>query len=176
MNKTFALLTSVILLSGTIASAQHPSMPAGLSHDEHLRQLAKDEQLKRRGALAMGFDQDKTTHHFRLSPTGGAIEVAANDAADTKSLKEIRTHFREIADAFSKGVFDKPVGTHDEMPPGAQTMAGNKDRIQYRYEERAGGAAVTITTADPETLSAIHEFLRYQIVEHKTGDPLTVQR
>jgi len=33
---------------------------------------------------------------------------------------------------------------------------------------------VRITTRDGEALAAVHEFLRYQIREHHTGDPLTV--
>jgi len=166
----------VIVLGAASANAQHSAMPPGMSHEEHLRQLQKDEQLKQRGGLAMGFDQDKTVHHFLLKHTGGAIEVAAKDAADAESIAQIRSHFREIADAFAKGLFDKPVATHDELPPGAGAMAINRERIRYRYEERAAGAAVIIETTDAATLKAIHDFLRYQIVEHKTGDPLTPQR
>jgi hypothetical protein len=55
-------------------------------------------------------------------------------------------------------------------------MTANAALIRYRYEERADGASVVLETADPETREAIHQFLRYQIVEHKTGDPLTVPR
>jgi hypothetical protein len=145
-----------------------------MSHEEHLRQLEKDKELNRRGALAMGFDQDKAAHHFLLQPSGGAIVVAAKDATDTASITQIRSHFREIAAAFATGAFDKPVATHGELPPGAATMTANKALIRYRYEERADGASVILETADPETRTAIHEFLRYQIIEHKTGDPLTV--
>ena len=148
-------------------------MPPGMSHEEHLRQLAKDEQLKQRGGAVMGFDQDKTVHHFLLRTTGGAIEVSAKDPADRESIEQIRSHFRDLAASFGQGLFDKPVATHGEMPPGAEQMALNKQRITYRYEERAIGAALFVETADPATLKAIHDFLRYQIVEHKTGDPLT---
>jgi hypothetical protein len=55
-------------------------------------------------------------------------------------------------------------------------MAANRRLITYRYEQRSDGAAVTIETADAGTLKAVHDFLRYQIVEHKTGDPLTTPR
>jgi hypothetical protein len=65
--------------------------------------------------------------------------------------------------------------THGEVPPGVDTMTANRARITYRYEERAGGASVVIETTDPGALTAIHYFLRYQIAEHKTGDPLTVK-
>ena len=176
MKTAHGTLALVILLGAASANAQHSAMPPGMSHEEHLRQLQKDEQLKQRGGLAMGFDQDKTVHHFLLRQTGGAIEVSAKDPLDTESISQVRSHFRDIAGAFGKGLFDQPVATHGEMPPGAELMAANKARIAYRYEERANGAAVVIETADPATLKAIHDFLRYQIVEHKTGDPLTPQR
>jgi hypothetical protein len=153
--------------------AQHPGMPAGMSHEEHLRQLQKEEALKKRGALAMGFDQDKTEHHFLLRPNGGEIVVTAKGASDLESIAQIRSHFQQIATSFAAGVFDKPVATHEEMPPGAAALAANTGRVTYRYLERATGASVMIETADPDTLKAVHEFLRYQIVEHKTGDPLT---
>lgn len=176
MNTTLGILSTLLLLGGTVPIEQHPTMPAGMSHEEHLRQMQKDERLKRQGGLAMGFDQDKTVHHFLLRQTGGAIVVNAKDPADTESIKQIRAHFIEIAGSFGNGLFDKPVATHGEMPPGAEQMAAGKERIAYRYEERVNGGAVLIETADPATLKAIHEFLRYQIVEHKTGDPLTPQR
>ena len=167
----------VILLGGASAAAvQHASMPAGISHEEHLRQLQKDEALKQRGTLAMGFDQDKTVHHFLLSAAGGAIVVTTKDADDAKSIAQVRAHLQEIAAAFGQGAFDAPVATHAELPPGAAIMAANARLITYRYEERAAGAAVRIETDDAHTLVAIHDFLRYQIMEHKTGDPLTVPR
>jgi hypothetical protein len=175
--KTFTLALGIVtLLGGAPLAAQHSSMPPGMSHEEHLRQLEKDKELNRRGALAMGFDQDKTAHHFLLQPSGGAIVVAAKDPNDTASITRIRSHFQDIAAAFAAGTFDKPVATHGELPPGAATMTANKALIRYRYEERADGAGVVLETADPETRAAIHEFLRYQIVEHKTGDPLLVPR
>lgn len=146
-----------------------------MSHEEHLRQLQKDDALKQRGALAMGFDQDTTEHHFLLKPNGGEIVVTAKDEHDAASIAQVRSHFQEIATAFAAGVFDKPVATHDELPPGAATLSANTARVTYRYQQRKAGASVVIETADPETLRAVHAFLRYQIVEHKTGDPLTLE-
>lgn len=166
----------VTLLSGISLAAQHSAMPPGMSHEEHLRQLQKDEQLKHRGALAMGFDQDKTVHHFLLRESGGAIVVTVKEVTDTASITQIRLHFREIAVSFANGAFDKPVATHGELPPGAETMTANAALIRYRYEERADGASVVLETGDHDTRKAIHEFLRYQIVEHKTGGPLTVSQ
>ena len=44
--------------------------------------------------------------------------------------------------------------------------------ITYRYEDLAGGGAVRIETKDARALDAVHAFLRYQITEHGTGDPM----
>ncbi len=166
-------LTLVMVLGGSTA-AQHPSMPAGMSHDEHLRAMAKDKALKERGALAMGFDQNKVAHHFLLNASGATIAVTIRDSTDRESRLQVRSHLREITAAFAKGEFGKPVETHAELPPGTATMTTNRHLITYRYNERVDGAEVVISSSDAATLAAIHEFFRYQIVEHKTGDPLTV--
>jgi hypothetical protein len=148
---------------------QHQAMPPGMTHEQHLKQMQRDAELKKRGALAMGFDQDTTTHHFRSTPTGGSIEVRVKDAADTASRDQIRAHLKEIADAFAKGDFAKPFQTHAEVPPGVPAMQRLKQTIRYKYEETADGGAVRITTADPDALKAVHEFLAYQGREHHGG-------
>jgi len=171
MNALLAAVAVVLLLT-----EQHPQMPAGMSHEEHLKQMQKDEALKKRGAQAMGFDQEATTHHFRLSATGGSIEVAARDLADRATIEAIRTHLRSIAGDFAAGRFDKPLQTHAEMPPGVVDMQKLRERIAYRFEEMPGGGAVRIETDDRRALEAVHAFLRYQITEHHTGDSLQNKR
>jgi hypothetical protein len=123
--------------------------------------------LKKRGALAMGFDQDKTTHHFRTSPAGGSIEVAVNDAADEQSRARIRSHLAEIAKAFAAGDFEKPFQTHAEVPPGVPEKQRLKTAIRYQYADTPRGGVVRISTEDPEALTAVRAFLEYQAKEHK---------
>ena len=156
--------------------SQHQAMPAGMSHEDHLKQMQKDAELKKRGALAMGFDQDKVTHEFRSTATGGSIEVEANGPDDSASREQIRTHLKDIAGAFAKGGFGKPFETHAEVPPGVAVMQRLKAVIRYKYEETLRGGLVRISTADPEALKAIHEFLEYQAREHHTSDPLAVRK
>lgn len=54
--------------------------------------------------------------------------------------------------------------------PGAATMARLKSSLRYEYASSPLGASVSITAADAEALAAVHDFLRYQINEHRTGD------
>jgi hypothetical protein len=129
--------------------------------------------LAKRGAAGMGFSQEKTTHHFRLSADGGSIEVTANDPADEESRAQIRAHLAHIREMFSAGNFSIPMFVHDRLPPGTATMKRRASAIRYRYEDLPGGGRVVISTSDPDALDAIHDFLRFQIDEHETGDPLT---
>lgn len=141
-------------------------------HSEHMKQQTADKRfldMNQRGNSVMGFDQTKTTHHFRIFENGGAIEVTVKDPGDTADLEAIR-HLSTIAHDFTNGDFSVPAITHAEVPAGASAMRTLRDRIKYQYEEVPNGATVRITTADPEALNAIHEFLSYQVREHRTGD------
>ena len=119
-------------------------------------------------AQAMGFDQDKTVHHFSTAATGGSIEVDAKDASDEASLAAIRMHLEHISEAFAKGDFSKPLLTHGETPDGVADLQRLKASIRYKYEDTLHGGAVRITTSDPAALKAVHAFLEYQIREHQT--------
>jgi hypothetical protein len=118
----------------------------------------------------MGFDLDKTTHHFYLYADGGAIDVSANDANDDTNIKAARAHLPHIAKMFGEGDFSAPALVHATNVPGTADLARLKDRLTYRYEETPRGGRVNIHTSDPDALAALHQFLRFQIADHKTGD------
>lgn len=129
-----------------------------------------------RGALVMGFSQTATSHHFRLSPSGGAVEVHVHDAADTAMRASVAEHLRTITKGFAAGNFDASKAVHGQEPPGVETLRARANRLTYTFEESERGGRVIIHTTDAEALRALHEFLRYQIREHKTGDSLNVLR
>lgn len=171
------LVAALLPATGVMAVyAQHPAMPPGMTHEEHQAQMKKDAELKARGAAAMGFDQNTTTHHFILTGEGGRIEVGVNDPSDTVATAQIRTHLAAIANEFAAGNFAAPFATHGETPPGVTTLQAQRSSIRYRYEDTPRGGRVVLATSDDKAREAIHTFLRYQIREHGTGDPLTVGR
>lgn len=129
-----------------------------------------------RGDHVMGFDHEKTSHHFLPTPSGGAIEVSANEPDDTASRDAIRTHLAHIAKKFSEGDFEAPMLIHDRVAPGVPVMERKKDGIRWTYESTGAGGRIVIATGDAEALSAIHDFLRFQIEDHRTGDSLDVTR
>jgi len=157
-----AFLAVVVALSFSQDPASKPKQD---SHDA----------MSARGEHAMGFSQTATTHHFLLKSDGGAIQVEANDAKDTSNRDHTRMHLSHVAQAFQNGDFDIPMFVHDSVPPGVPEMKRLRKQIRYSFEETPNGARVVIVTSDRDALTAIHQFLRFQIQEHKTRDPLEVR-
>jgi hypothetical protein len=160
------LATAAIGLSGATARAQSSAS----SHTAH------QQGVNERGDHVMGFDHDKTTHHFLLTPSGGEIVVSANDPADTGSRDAIRMHLSHISRMFSEGNFEAPMLIHERVPPGVPVMKTRKALIHWTYEDTKTGGRIVITTKDAAALSAIHDFLRFQIEDHQTGDSLEVAK
>ena len=136
---------------------------------------ATHTQMNKRGEKGMGFSQTATTHHFLLNSNGGAIQVEAKDSADSSNRNQIRMHLGHIAKAFQSGDFDIPMFVHDTVPPGVPEMKRLRKDIQYSFEETTNGGRVVISSANKEALEVIHRFLRFQIEEHKTADPMDVR-
>jgi hypothetical protein len=124
----------------------------------------------------MDFDQDKTVHHFRLAPDGGAIEIEVRHAEDVALRDTVRMHLRHISQEFAAGNFDQPFATHGETPDGVPDLVTLKDGIGYSFESMKNGGRVRIRAAGQQARDAVHAFLKYQIREHATGDPLTVKK
>lgn len=170
--KTVAALFLLLVLPAASQNAPQ-SMDSCPMHKEHMK-TAHQAAVEKHGDEAMGFPHDKATHHFRLDADGGAIEVTANDSSDTANIQAIHAHMTHIAKLFSNGDFSIPMFVHDEVPPGVPVMKEKRKEISYVFQDLPAGARVRIRTANPEALRAIHDFLRFQIEDHHTGDATTV--
>jgi hypothetical protein len=153
----------VALFCGTVAAQEMSSCPM---HQEMKSDHRAD--VERHGDEAMGFPHDKTTHHFRLSPDGGVIEVSVNDPNDKENLSAIRMHLKHIMTLFANGNFSIPMLVHSEVPPGVTEMTDRKVDITYTFEELPAGGRVRIVTKNRDALNAVHDFLNFQIQEHQT--------
>lgn len=169
INSSTLILT---LLAAAILTAAPTFAQQPQSSDAHKSSHESMAKMNERGDQVMGFDHTKTTHNFLLKANGGVIQIEANDPTDTVSRDQIRQHLPHIAKMFSEGNFSAPMLIHEQNPPGADVMKRLKTKIKYEYAETKQGALIRISTDDAEALKAIHEFLRFQITEHMTGDPL----
>jgi hypothetical protein len=164
-----AVCAAGALVFTTLAALGVAAEPGSQPQDHHA-------QMNARGRKAMGFDQAATTHHFNLYEDGGVIEITVNDTKDKQNLTAIRSHLPHISRMFAAGDFSSPLFVHDEPVRGTETMARLRGQVSYSYEDVPNGGRVRITTRDAHALTVIHEFLRYQIAEHNTGDSSAIIR
>jgi hypothetical protein len=126
-------------------------------------------RLQQRGETAMGVNQYTSQHVFEPLPDGGRIVLQRRET-DSEGEATIRTHMRTIATAFSKGNFALPGFVH-AMPdvPGTAQMAKLRSEISYRERDLPRGGEVVISTKNPEAVTAIHDFLAFQRMDHRAG-------
>ena len=160
------ILIAAFLALPAVLGAQEKTSSCSAHHGD-----AHHQAVDERGDRVMGFDHAKTTHRFVLTPAGGVIEVSANSPDDAASRDAIRSHLAHIARMFEEGDFEAPVLIHDQVPPGVPVMKRDRKKIRWAYEETPAGGRVVATAKEAAALEAIHAFLRFQIEDHRTGDP-----
>ena len=158
--KMKTLVLAVSLALPALATGQSPS-----ACQMHKQAMAGDHAagVDTRGDHAMGFSHEKSAHHFRLLSDGGAIEVVANEPNDSATRDEIRAHLSHIARMFTHSNFQVPM------------MESRRAAIAYTFEPMPTGGRIRIATVDRDALEAIHQFLAFQIGDHRTGDAKTVE-
>jgi hypothetical protein len=125
-------------------------------------------ELQQRGEAAMGVDQYTSTHVFDALPDGGRIELQ-RAVPDPAGVEQIRSHLRQIAEAFRNGDFAIPGFVHDGEVPGTRIMAARREHITYTVRPLPLGGEVLIRTTDPQALDAIAAFMRFQRDQHRAG-------
>ena len=165
MKKTAAMI--VIALSTLALAAFLYAEWSSKTATESTAPSSDQAAMLARGDVAMGFDQDKITHHFMSTSTGGRIIIVALNSSDTQTILQIRDHVADIEKEFSEGDFTKPFFIHDRQVPGTDVMAEKKDLIRYSVEQLSEGAVLTLTTGDAELIQAIQQFMEFQGQEHQ---------
>jgi hypothetical protein len=99
-----------------------PSTPSSSS-------MLMSTSMLQRGIIAMGFDQNKIRHNFIPTAHGGDIVITSLNGNDTKTINQIKEHFKDIQNDFSKGNFTKPFFIHAQEVPGTKIMSEKKDLI-----------------------------------------------
>lgn len=168
LTMVIALLPIILFFVFPIRAAQQPKHPPAPAPDKH-------SVMMQHGEKVMGFSQTETSHHFFLKKDGGVIQVEANDQKDVQNRDLIRTHLSHIAQAFAADDFSDPMAVHDKIPDGVPVMRRLKGDIHYTFQQTRQGGQVLIKTSNTEALRAVHQFLRFQIKEHQTGDSTKVE-
>jgi hypothetical protein len=177
--------TIFILLAATIAVAD--DQPACPMHAQHMAAAAKASEVRADGSAehgrhvdsrhdTFGMAHDQSAHSFRLFADGGAIELRATNADDEATIAAIRKHLQEITPQFEKGDFSTPAFVHGYTPDGVAQLEQLRNAITYRYEKLDRGGRIRITTKSADALAAVHAFLRFQVIEHRTANSGKVEK
>lgn len=164
--------TKTLLVSGIIVAVVMIStaylMPINFGSNTNSASTGGFNQtaMLKRGDVEMGFNQSLIHHHFMATTSGGEIMILSTNMSDTTTIREIRSHVREIQYDFSKGNFTKPFYIHAQVVPGTDVMAAKKDLIQYSVKDIDGGSALILTANDTDLLNAIRQFMNFQSSQH----------
>jgi hypothetical protein len=118
---TITTSVSAVVHEGLMAEHQDGNM----THSQDQSSSASTSMLER-GAIAMGFNQSKISHHFKSTPTGGEILITALNNSDIETIKQIKNHISIIQKEFSLGNFTKPFYIHAQDVPGTKIMSEKK--------------------------------------------------
>jgi hypothetical protein len=169
--------SGVVMIFGVAAAAclsGTPSAHAAETHDHascpHRPADAHGAGVDHRHDETTGMASETSVHHFALTLRGGVIRLEAASAGDETARDQARGHLEHVAESFAAGDFSMPMFIHGRVPPGASAMARLRDAIRYRYEPTDRGGQITIDTSNREARRAIHDFLRFQIRDHRTED------
>ncbi|HUP60790.1 MAG TPA: hypothetical protein VNA69_10270 [Thermoanaerobaculia bacterium] len=171
-------LMAVLLVAGSLfgQDTNAATCPLHAQHMAEKKAAAPADGSAEHGAKVdgrhdtLGVHHLESVHSFRLFEDGGAIELRATDASDAAAIEAIRVHLREIVKQFAKADFTTPEFVHGRVPAGVEGMKRHHGATAYRFETLPSGGRIRITTNDAAALGAIHEFMQFQIVEHRTED------
>lgn len=127
---------------------------------------SRRQEVADRGADVMPFDLEATTHEFTPAADGGTQTVTSDDPQADDQVALIRDHLRAEGTAFAAGDFADPVDIHGADMPGVAALSAGADRVDVAYEDIDAGARLVFTTADPELVTAVHDWFTAQTADH----------
>lgn len=127
----------------------------------------RQAEVSRLGADVMPFSLAATTHVFTKTAEGGVQRVVARHSGDTRQVRLVRQHLREIRAQFLAGDFSGPTHIHgSEMPGLAELRAAKPGQIAIGYRDVTAGAELTYRTTDGRLVAALHQWFDAQLSDH----------
>lgn len=135
-----------------------------------------DQELRARFSKALGIDVDRIVQHYYLVKNGGVVELAAKDPADTAAIDAIRKFLVEQRKLYEKGKNETDADVHGKVPDGLPLIKKFRDEITFFATDTTNGAVLRMFSMNPTARSAIQDYMKFQIAEHKTGDSPTINQ
>ena len=114
--------------------------------------------------------EDSASYQFVVTRSGGLIRLTVDDPDNAEAAGRAQIDLREAAAQYARGEFSGEPATHGLTPPGTPQMRQLRNRIIYTEHAIQDGAELIISSTDARAVTAIHQFLEFQIREHQSGD------
>ncbi len=137
---------------------------------------SREIELNSRFSKALGVDANKIVQHYYLVKNGGVIEFAAKDSSDNAAISAVQKYFETQKDLFEKGRNDADADVHGKIPDGMLILKKLRNEITFFAVKNEDGGALRMFSTNDQARQAIQDFLKFQINEHKTGDPLVAEQ
>ncbi len=124
------------------------------------------------------YDRDRVVHHFYLYPDGGMMTLTVTDPSDAETRKAVRAYVQRVSQLMVVGNLTRLREQFGDGVPGLNRIAearGRKATITVHSSTPDEGSQIIFSTSDAAALEGLHDFLRFQITDLKTGDPLEVR-
>ncbi len=144
--------------------------PPGYTPEQRRQHDSALAETQRRGQPATAAASMATRSRIDDLPDGGRIELQ-RDGDDPQGAADIRRQLADLASHFADGRFVRPGQTPGTEVPGTAVMAAKRTAIAYSTEILPRGAALRITSQDPEAVVAIRQFLAYRRRQQSAPHP-----
>lgn len=133
------------------------------------------QEMNARFSKALGVSLDKVALHYYLVKNGGVIELASKDPNDTATIEAIQKYLQTQKDLWEKGK-DPVTEVHGKAPESVNLMRKLRNDITFYTAKTDTGAVLRMFSINNQARGAIQEYLKFEIEEHKTGDPPTIDQ
>lgn len=165
MKRIMVRAAGVFFLLSALASIGWSQSPASTDND-----------LNTRFSKALGTDTNKVVQHYYLVKNGGVIEFTAKDPNDNATISAVQKYLDAQKDLFEKGKTDADADVHGKVPDGLPVLKRLRNEITFFAVKSDSGAALRMFSINDQARQAIQDFMKFQINEHKTGDPLVAEQ
>lgn len=127
---------------------------------------SRQAHIHHQGHSVMPFSLKRTLHVFRMTESGGSMQVVIRkpDAAD--QLSGIQRHLLHMTARFSGGDFSVPASLHGESMPGLRELEAGAARMKVSYAPLPDGGEIRFEAEDIDMITAIHRWFGAQLSEH----------
>ena len=140
-------------------------------HAEEKNAKTQTKVREETSVSSLPYPADQTQSAFTRTVHGGVQHVIAKSKDNFELIKLIQAHLLNITEQFRKGDFSFTEQMHgSDMPGLIQLKTAKPYDIKFEYRALENGGQIHFSSEYPQYVSALHEWLDAQALEHGNAD------